>query len=79
MIRKTLGDLYLLAGTVITVVAATEVIRDKMQRLAETEQVDSARDYVLVRLARGDYFKAGAVKAMKTDYDFYKIITKPID
>jgi hypothetical protein len=75
VMRKTLATLHLIAGTTLTTIAAYEVIKNKIRQIAEIETVRNEREYILVRLARGDYNKSGGFEMMKYDYRFFKIIS----
>jgi hypothetical protein len=76
MIKKSLATLNLVFGTTLTAIYLVEVIKFKIQKLADTETVYNERQYVLVKLARGDYNRPNGFETLKYDYKFYKTISR---
>jgi hypothetical protein len=74
-VRKTLATINLLAGTTLTVMAAYQTLKAAIRTIAETETVQTEAHYVVVKAARGHYNKPGGFKMMKSDYEFFKIIS----
>jgi hypothetical protein len=77
MLRRTLGKTSFVLGATVSIMYSIEAMVHMRRRLAETEQVNSASEYVLVRLARGDYMNLDGPNTMINDFKFYKIITQP--
>jgi hypothetical protein len=77
MLRKIVGSVNFYLAATVHIVYEIDMLKGRIKKLAETETVNSAREYVIVRAARGDYFKPGGVETMKFDYEFYRIITNP--
>jgi hypothetical protein len=76
MLKRMLITTNLVLATTLTAMHTYEVIKYKLKKLAETETVNNEAQYVLVRLARGHYNKPGGIEQMKSDYQFFKIISK---
>lgn len=74
MIRKILGAATFYLGTALTLMYTVEGLKYRIDKIAETETVNSAHHYVIVRAARGDYNSADAFEKIRTDYKFYKTI-----
>ena len=77
MLRRTLGKASYVLGATVSIMYSLEALNHKRRSLAETETVHSAREYVLVRLCRGDYMNLDGPNTMLNDFKFYKIITQP--
>jgi hypothetical protein len=76
MLRKILGSANFYLGTALSLMYATRELRYHIKKFGETETVYNERQYVMVRLARGDYNNSQMLSMMKTDYKFYKTISK---
>jgi hypothetical protein len=75
MLARKLAIVNLFLTTTITTITVARFIKHEIDYIAETEQVCSARQYVLVRLARGDYNNLRGIETMRYDYKFYNIIS----
>ena len=76
MLKKLVGsaNFYLVVG--MNVVFATDEIKRRIKKLAETETAYSARQYVMIRAARGDYNNLKGFETIQYDYKFFDIVTK---
>lgn len=72
---KTIAKLNLVLTTAMTVYSATRLTKYVIQEIAETEKVHSAREYVLVRAARGHYSNVKGIQMIRDDLKFYEIIS----
>jgi len=79
MIKRILTSANFYAVVAVNIIVATDMIKDRIQKLADTEEVSSAKEYVLVKLARGDYRTVNDIKQIRYDYEFYNVITTPLD
>jgi hypothetical protein len=77
MLKKLLGSVNFYAVASLNIMFAADHIKGRVRKLAKTETVHSAHEYVLVRLARGDYNNLSGLDTLKSDYKFYQIITNP--
>lgn len=77
MLRRTLGKASYVLGATVSILYSAEALIEMRRRIAKTEEVSSAREYVIVRLCRGDYMNLDGPNTMLNDYKFYKIITQP--
>lgn len=77
MFRKLLGSVNFYAVATLNLMFAADHIKLRIRKFANTQTVNSAHEYVLVRLARGDYSNPSGLDTMKNDFKFYQIITNP--
>lgn len=76
MLRKLLSCANFYTGSALTLVYSVIELKRLVKRLAETEQVNSAHQYVAVRFTRGDYNSWKGIDQMYYDYKFYRTISK---
>ena len=77
MLRKLFSSTNFYLAVTVNIIYEIDYLKRRIKKLAETEKVNSAAEYVAVRAARGDYFKPDGLETMKFDYKFYGIITNP--
>jgi hypothetical protein len=75
VLKKLLTTANFYAVVTVNVLFAADMIRRRVKELAETETVYSAREYVMVRAARGDYNDLNFDR-LKDDYKFFETIQK---
>lgn len=76
MLCKSLAYLSSVAGSTVTIVYAYKALKREVEKFSETPTVRNEFEYVLVRLARGDYNNATGIEQLMCDYKFYKAISK---
>jgi hypothetical protein len=74
MLKKTLSYLNFVAGSTVGLMYSYKEIKREVKKLAATTSVRNEFEYVLVRLARGDYNNANGFDQLKNDFKFYKTI-----
>jgi len=77
MLKRILRSANFYVAVASSIVFHVEFLQRRIKKLADTETVNSAAEYVAVRAARGHYFKPDGIDTMKFDYKFYGIITNP--
>lgn len=77
MLKRILRSANFYVAVAASIVYHVDFLKLRIKKLADTETVNSAVEYVAVRTARGDYFKPDGFDALKFDYKFYGIITNP--
>lgn len=74
MLKWTLRNVSFYVVTLANIIIGVELIRDRMKKVADTDEVFSPFEYVAVKLARGDYMHVNGIEQIRTDYVFYKQI-----
>lgn len=74
MLKRLLLSANFYAVVALNLIYAADAIRDRIKTLAETETVYSAKEYVAVRFARGEYNSLDGIEQIRYDYQFYKQI-----
>lgn len=77
MLRKIFSSANFYVAVASSIVFHVDYLKRRIKKLADTETVNSAAEYIAVRAARGDYLKPDGLETMKFDYKFYGIITNP--
>jgi hypothetical protein len=77
MLKRILRSAHFYLIVTVNIIYAVDTLKGRIKKLAETDQVNSAAEYVAVRAARGHYFKPDGFETLKFDYEFYGIITNP--
>lgn len=77
MLKRILRSTNFYLSVAVSIVYEIDFLKARIKKLADTEKVNSASEYVAVRAARGHYFKTDGFETMKFDYKFYGIITNP--
>jgi hypothetical protein len=76
MLKKILGSASFYLGTALSLTYTVGELRERIRKVAETEKAYSARQYVLIRLARGGYNTPHGIKQMRYDYKLFDIASK---